>query len=56
MDEGEVVHARRHMGEQIADPFAGLAVLLEAPFRSDNSALIAMSAAAMRLHGDRFAV
>ena len=42
--------------EQVADPLAALAVLLELPLRPDDAALVLLAAAAERLDRDRLAV
>ena len=42
--------------EEVADPLAALAVLLELPLRPDDAALVLLAAAAERLDRDRLAV
>ena len=46
----------RQVREQVADPLAALAVLLELPLRPDDAALVLVPAAAEGLDGDRLAV
>ena len=54
--KGDVVHAGRQVGEEVADPLAALAVLLELPLRPDDAALVLLAAAAEGLDGDGLAV
>ena len=56
MEEGDVVDAGRQVREQVADPLAALAVLLELPLRLDDAALVLVPAAAEGLDRDRLAV
>src|SRR5690349_21680757 len=56
MEEGHVIDAGGQVREQVADPLAALAVLLELPLRPDDAALVLVPAAAERLDGNRLAV
>src|SRR5215475_10840434 len=56
MEEADVVGAGAQVREEVADVFAALAVLLEAPLGADDASLVAMSAAAKRAHGDGSAI
>ena len=47
---------RRQVREEVADPLAALAVLLELPLRPDDPPLVLLAAPAERLDGDRLAV
>ena len=46
MDEGDVVNVLRQVREQVADPVAAPAVLLEVPARFDDAALVLVPATA----------
>ena len=50
VQEGDVIDARGQVREQVADPLAALAVLLELPLRPDDPALVLLAAAAEGLH------
>jgi len=56
MHERDVVHAASQIREQVADPFAGLPILLKLPFGLDDPALIALTAPAEGLHFDGLSV
>ena len=56
MQERDVVDMLGKMGKQIAHPLATLAVLAEFPARFDDAARVLVTAATMRLHGDRLAI
>ena len=56
VDEGDVIDVLRRMRKKIAHPLATLAVLLELPLRSDDTSLVFLTTAALRLHLDRLTV
>ena len=50
VQKGDVVDVLRQVREQVADPFAALAVLVELPARLDDAALVLVPAAAECFH------
>ena len=56
MDKRDVVNAFCQMREQLADPFAALAILVKLPARLNNSALILAAAAAKCFDFDCFSI
>jgi hypothetical protein len=56
VDECDVVDAAADVREQVADPLAALAVLLELPPRLDDAALVLLAATAGSLHLDGLVV
>ncbi len=56
MNEGDIVDHFGFVREQVGNPLATLAVLLEVPARFDDASLVAMPASTERLDFDRFVV
>jgi len=56
VDECDIVDMLGDVGEQIADPFATLSVLLEIPARLDDPPLVFVSTAPEGFHGDDLVV
>ena len=56
VEECNVVDTAGQVREQLADPLAGLAVLMELPARLDDSPLIFVPAAAEGFDVDRFSI
>lgn len=56
VEKGDVVDAGGDVGEEIADPLATFAVLLELPARLNDTALVSVSATTMSFDGDGFAI
>ena len=52
MQECDVVHTGRQLGEQIGNPLAAIAILLEVPARFDDSSLVATTPTAKCLDCD----
>ena len=56
MNERNIVDAGGDVREQITDPFAGFSVLLEFPFRFDDTSLVFVSTTTEGFDVDRFAI
>lgn len=56
VNEGNVINAGAEMGEQVADPLARLAILLELPLGPNDATFVLVPATAKSLDRDRLAI
>src|SRR5207244_6459739 len=56
MQKSNVIDAGADVGEEVADPFAGLAILFELPFGTDNAAFVLVAASPKGFYGNRLAI